>query len=266
MFENPLCFRDLPLSPLFASWGNWEWVKTAFIWVLMGLLFWGIRKVYRKYRLRRRECKKHLIYILPSFLIVFLTSFLMVSQGWFLPIHSTVNPPAIVVLGRGETFRQERVDFVTQLWQQQPSALVFLSGRIDTQKMTPLLLNQGIPKTLILGENCSATTSENAIFSAIFLKKQRIKQAFLMTDRPHLWRSTLEFWDEGLEVIPYPIPLPKAFNWQRRLQIFWREYWLMGVYWVTKVFPFVSIEWPDQDLKDLIQKANQYQPTLERKL
>jgi uncharacterized SAM-binding protein YcdF (DUF218 family) len=60
----------------------------------------------------------------------------------------------------------------------------------------------GIPVKWI--EPASATTAENALFSAKLLKQDNVSRVVLVTDAMHMPRSVMAFRESGLQVIPAP--------------------------------------------------------------
>ncbi len=82
----------------------------------------------------------------------------------------------------------------------------------------------GVTGEAIAGEPCSATTNENALFTAALLQPQSIKQLILVTDPPHMARSQLTFRSLGFEVIPHPSPVPSSLNFKQRQFIVIREW------------------------------------------
>ncbi len=60
----------------------------------------------------------------------------------------------------------------------------------------------GIPVKWI--EPMSATTAENALFSAKLLKRDNVSRILLVTDAMHMPRSVMAFRESGLQVIPAP--------------------------------------------------------------
>jgi uncharacterized SAM-binding protein YcdF (DUF218 family) len=60
----------------------------------------------------------------------------------------------------------------------------------------------GIPVKWI--EPASATTAENALFSARLLKQENVSRILLVTDAMHMPRSVMAFRENGLQVIPAP--------------------------------------------------------------
>ena len=137
--------------------------------------------------------------------------------------QDTGNPAdAIVVLGRSESFRPQRVDAAVKLWRQGEAPLIFLSGRGDALEMAIMLEEQGIPRNAIQGEPCSRTTEENAQITAHLLQP-RVHHIILITDAPHMARSYLTFSSLGFNVAAHPSPIPPLGRRQQGLLIA-REY------------------------------------------
>lgn len=67
---------------------------------------------------------------------------------------------------------------------------------------TALERDFGIPVKWI--EPASATTAENALFSAKLLKRDNVSRILLVTDAMHMPRSVMAFKESGLQVIPAP--------------------------------------------------------------
>jgi len=158
-----------------------------------------------------------------------------------IPEDTGQTADAIVVLGRGGPFRPGRVQVAADLWQQRRAPLVFTSGGGDAIELSQMLEAAGIPPSAIDGEPCSATTNENAQFTAALLQPQGVRQVILVTDPPHMARSLLTFRSLGFEVIPHPSPVPQELNPQRQRFLVLREwagligYGVMGRYFARQV-------------------------------
>jgi uncharacterized SAM-binding protein YcdF (DUF218 family) len=156
-----------------------------------------------------------------------------------IPQDNGQTADAIVILGRGENFRPSRVQVAAELWQQQRSPLIFASGRGDAIEIGQMLEAAGVPATAIDGEPCSATTNENALFTAALLQPG-IRRLILVTDPPHMARSLLTFRSLGFEVIPHPSPVPNSLDNRKRQFLVLREwagligYGMMGRYFARE--------------------------------
>lgn len=145
------------------------------------------------------------------------------SLAMLVPEDSGQPADAIVILGRGRNFSPSRVQVAVDLWQQQRAPLIFASGRDDAIEIGQMLETAGVPSEAIDGEPCSATTNENALFTAALLHPQGVKQLILVTDLPHMARSQLTFRSLGFEVIPHPSPLPSNISPKRQQLLVIRE-------------------------------------------
>ena len=118
------------------------------------------------------------------------------------PLDSGEKADAIVILGRGRKLNPSRATVAAHLWQSDRAPLIFASGIFDAPNLLASLKSQGIPDNALQGEDCSRTTYENAKFTAALLKPQGVQKILLITDSPHLLRSTLTFRGFGFRVIP----------------------------------------------------------------
>lgn len=157
-----------------------------------------------------------------------------------IPRDSGQPADAIVVLGRGSDFRPSRARVAADLWQQQRAPLVFASGRGDATEIQALLETAGVPAAAIDGEPCSATTNENALFTAALLQPRGIRRLILVTDPPHMARSLLTFRSLGFKVTPHPSPMPNSLDFERQKFLVLREwagligYGMMGRYFARE--------------------------------
>ncbi|WP_035985140.1 YdcF family protein [Leptolyngbya sp. KIOST-1] len=161
------------------------------------------------------------------------------SLARLIPRDSGQPADAIVILGRGGEFRPGRVQVAAELWQQQRAPLIFASGRGDAIEIGQMLEAAGVPAAAIDGEPCSATTNENALFTAALLQPG-VRRLILVTDPPHMARSLLTFRSLGFEVTPHPSPVPNGIDDRNRRFLVLREwagligYGIMGRYFARE--------------------------------
>ncbi|MEM1255103.1 MAG: YdcF family protein [Cyanobacteria bacterium P01_H01_bin.21] len=154
----------------------------------------------------------------------------------FLPTYEGQTADAVVVLGRGRYLRPSRVLKAAELIAMDRAPQVFVSGRGDAVTMVTMLTELGIDSSKIAGEDCSATTEQNALYTAQQLLPAGVESIILVSDPPHLLRSQLVFRSLGFKVIPYPSPLPENVSLRHRRLLAMREslglvaYGLMGRY------------------------------------
>ncbi|ARV59199.1 hypothetical protein BZZ01_11665 [Nostocales cyanobacterium HT-58-2] len=142
----------------------------------------------------------------------------------FIPPDPGTTVDAIVVLGRGEPFRNSRVEVAAELWKAQRAPLIFASGAGDGSEIVELLKAEGIPDAALGEEHCSQTTKENALFTSSVLQPRGVKQILLVTDPPHMLRSLLTFKTMGFEVIPRTSPIPSQLTSSRKAMLMFYEY------------------------------------------
>lgn len=130
---------------------------------------------------------------------------------------------SIVVLGRGEELRQQRIKITEKLWREKRSPTIFASGMLDAEYITEQLRHNGIPKEVVRGERCSQSTAENAEFTSALLHPEQVEKILLITDAPHLLRSVLLFRSFGFTVIPHAVSLPSYWSSSRQLLLVLRE-------------------------------------------
>ncbi|WAL58472.1 YdcF family protein [Thermocoleostomius sinensis] len=177
----------------------------------------------------------------------------------FVPPDSGEPAEAIVVLGRGEAFRDSRVAAVKTLWQSDRAPRIFASGMSDAQSMIQALEADGIPSESLFGEECSQSTEENAVFTHAILRPQGIRSVILVTDPPHLLRSFLLFRSFRFHVIPHASPMPIFSSPQIQDRLELREYLGLLKYAVTGQFFPRSTASLRQPSPDVVQKLQNWQ-------
>jgi uncharacterized SAM-binding protein YcdF (DUF218 family) len=263
MFDSPLCDRPFPKYPFFLNWLKFEWVDKPLLVVLILLslfgLWWVISRIGWK---RRLKSPKTILWLFGCAAILPLMFVILARLGLvaFLPPDPGTATEAIVILGRGPLFDEQRINLAAELWQAKRAPRIFVSGKGDAYRTVEQLEEKGIPKQSLDGENCSVTTWENAIFTAAILQSQGIRNILLITDPPHMLRSLLVFRANGFNVIPRSSPIPSFFFGKRgKAFLYLREYSglisyaLRGLY-----YPQRSPQLNSPDLVNLVQDAKQY--------
>jgi uncharacterized SAM-binding protein YcdF (DUF218 family) len=164
------------------------------------------------------------------------------SLEWrYFPPAAGVTAEAIVVLGGGTEIiaaprpivevngAGDRVTYAAELFRREAAPLIVASGgRVDlfddgfstpAEEMGRLLEFLGVPGEVILLEDRSQNTYENALYSAELLKARGLKRILLVTSAMHMPRAVPLFIAQGLEVIPAPADysLSQA-QWEARWQ------------------------------------------------
>lgn len=202
------------------------WLMTPTLVLLPILALIGL-----SWMIPRLPWKRQLISIGTVLLLIYFTATLpltiaVANKGLvaFLPADPGTNVDAIVVLGRGEKFRNSRIEVTAKLWKARRAPLIFASGAGDVPRMLQQLKAEGIPNQSLDGEQCSRTTEENAFFTAIVLQPQGIRRILLVTDPPHMLRAMLTFRSLGFKVIPHASPLPPDLALKKRAMVVFYEY------------------------------------------
>ena len=125
---------------------------------------------------------------------------------------------AIVVLGGGDplpvgddpndaapSVQATRAGFGLELFRQAKAPIVLLSGGDgEALDMAHQLEQQGVPAPSLQVEPGSATTHQNALYSAAILKREGRYRILLVTSSWSMPRAAACFRREGLQVIPAP--------------------------------------------------------------
>jgi uncharacterized SAM-binding protein YcdF (DUF218 family) len=181
------------------------------------------------------------------------------------PPDSGEKVDAIVVLGRGDAMRDQRVATVQELWQRNRAPQIFASGMLDARPIVRELQAIGIPKQRLDGEECSQSTEENAQFTQAILHPQGVQTILLVTDAPHMLRSVLTFRSFGFRTIPHPSPLPTHLLLQEELRILLREYLGLAQYALTGQFNPHSPKLMQAPLIEVTQKISSWGCRVQKK-
>ncbi|MDX9851147.1 MAG: YdcF family protein [Anaerolineaceae bacterium] len=144
----------------------------------------------------------------------------------YLPPEQLPSNSTVVLLGGGTESQQyprqmtetngagDRVLYTAKLYQSGIVERIILSGgniewsgsRTTTpaQDMEELLLLMNVPKDVLILQDQSRNTAEDAQFSAEILRKRNIEEIILVTSTSHMWRSVALFEKQGIKVIPAP--------------------------------------------------------------
>lgn len=142
----------------------------------------------------------------------------------FLPQDDNAEANAVVVLSRDDALSNVRYDMAVQLGQSGRVANIFVTNNDSVEYVASLLRASGPPQATIAGTNCSRTTYEEAVSTAAILRPQGIEKIILITDPPHLLRSTLTFQGAGFQVTPKVAPFPPGFPALKKSLLALREY------------------------------------------
>ena len=170
------------------------------------------------------------------------------------PAHPASTYPvadAVVVLGGGDppdfghgsrNEQRTRAGFALELFRQARAPIVLTSGGAgEAAEMAQQLQQQGVPERALLVEPDSATTHQNATYSAQLLDRANVHRILLVTSTVPMRRAAACFEHLGFDVIPAPafdvnqVPAPEpAWRPQRpvllKSQRYLHEYIGMMVY------------------------------------
>ncbi len=77
----------------------------------------------------------------------------------------------------------------------------------------------GVPPSVLVLEDRSKSTEQNALFTARLARPRGIHRILLVTSSLHMPRASLLFRETGLEIIPVPVP-------ERSIKADWADRWL----------------------------------------
>lgn len=142
----------------------------------------------------------------------------------YAPLRAEALPKAqaIVVLGGGMdppspgypypnlNLAADRVWHAARVFKAGKAPVVVASGGSDpavtpeseAQAMTGLLVDLGVPRSVIVEEGRSRNTRENAEFTAQLLAPRKVHTILLVTSALHMRRSVAEFERAGFQVLP----------------------------------------------------------------
>jgi uncharacterized SAM-binding protein YcdF (DUF218 family) len=227
MLDPTLCTqRSLTNSWTSLAWQLFNWLTMPALVIPPLVLLIVLPWLFRRLRWRRRISGLGTV-LLVAYLLVLSPTMLKIGSRaliTFLPSDAGQTADAIVILGRGQEMRPQRVDVSAQLWEARRAPLLFASGWGDAQEIATMLEQKGIPVAAIEGEPCSRTTEENARFTAAILQPRKVHHLLLVTDPPHMLRSLLTFRSLGFEVTPHTNALPQRLNARKKAFLVFREY------------------------------------------
>ena len=154
-------------------------------------------------------------------IVVFILAASVAALAWFYPekflcVESgKVSADVIIVLGGGSHERPERA---AELFKQHAAPRIIITGEGDDGINRLLLLQAGVPASVIQLESKSTTTRENAKFTIKLLRLEKIHSAILVTSWYHSRRALKTFEHYAPELKFYSRPAYFAFareDWTR---------------------------------------------------
>lgn len=119
----------------------------------------------------------------------------------------------------------DRMMTAAQLYHAGKASKILLSGGTDShylnseaQAMANMLMLLGIPKSVLILEESSRNTRENATFSSSNLQAESVKRALLVTSALHMRRALNDFSRAGIELTAVPT------DFEARARATWRQF------------------------------------------
>lgn len=213
--------------------------------------FFIIALVVLAFYLYKREKKIAIVMLVLSF-IMYVLSTAAFANLIMRPLEHSIKPPArlnsdvgaIVVLGGGATPDTPDFSGKGQLGEGS-TARVFTAIRLQKSTGLPIIISggkvfndsgdeaiiakreicdTGVPSSMVIVENRSKTTEENAIFTAKILKNKAINKIVLVTSAYHMKRSIRCFKKSGVEVVPFPTGYLTSANAKYNFNLFAPSY------------------------------------------
>ena len=208
----------------------------GFIWLLLILflvLSW-----------RQNEGRQWRWIVLLVVIIIFLggnrwvPALLTRSLEWrYFPPPTLPSNSVVVLLGGGTESQQyprqmaevngagDRVLYAAKLYHNGIAEKILLSGgniewsgsRTTTpaQDMADILMLMGVPEEILILQNQSQNTAEDAQYSAELLRELGVDEIVLVTSASHMLRSVALFKKQGFTVIPAPVDYNVTVeNWE----------------------------------------------------
>lgn len=177
---------------------------------------------------------------MSAIMIVYLCMFTTTPEELFQTLHVDTKiqkADAIVVLGSGVTRNgwpdrislERTVQGVILFKQGYAPRMIFAGGwahngyEASAPVMAKIAQELGVPPHLIIIEDQSKDTYQNALFTQKVLKENGWQTMLLVTSESHMKRSALTFSKLGLTVFPVPVEaaLPKQeLRWTSKIQNF----------------------------------------------
>ena len=135
-------------------------------------------------------------------------------------LDTAENSDLIIVLGAGiqpdgspGPVLTRRSQHGAELWQRGLAPVVLCAGgkaqshpRSEAAACREILLDSGLPEHVVLMEERSRSTEENAIFSKPIMREGGYEDAILVSDSYHMLRASWLFGRQGMALSASPVP------------------------------------------------------------
>ncbi len=129
---------------------------------------------------------------------------LFFPQRWLTVESGPVAADVLVVLGGGSN--AERARYAVELYKAGAAPRILCSGRGDCEANASLLRRAGVPAAVILRDNQSRTTRENAQLSIPLLRQLGARRVIIVTTWYHSRRAWLCFRHYAPDLVFYSRP------------------------------------------------------------
>ena len=192
-------------------------IPQAALLVVIGLVF----LCFKRYRAAGISCALGVLWVVACATPRFVGLLQHGLEYAYPRIDATQYPTAdaIVVLGGGDPLewshpgdpklqdlRVTRPGFGLELFRNARAPIILLSGGGSGEaiEMAGHLEQLGVPASALRVESRSLTTHENALYSAVILKREGRRRILLVTSSWAMPRAAASFRRQGIEVIPAP--------------------------------------------------------------
>jgi len=112
--------------------------------------------------------------------------------------------------------------YTVRAWRTGHYHSIILTGKDIASLMRDCITSQGVPPQVVLLENASQSTRENALYVTALLRGDARRKVLLTSDF-HMRRALSAFRKAGIEASPLPIPdaHKRLGDWTQRWGIFW---------------------------------------------
>jgi uncharacterized SAM-binding protein YcdF (DUF218 family) len=164
------------------------------------------------------------------FLFATFTPFVSWYGGELAGPWSDPNGDTLIVLAAGDLdqgFPAEgtlvRCLYAVRAYQAGGFRKIVLAGYQTSEHMRRLLMAEGVPADVLVTEDASQSTHENALYTARLLAGDNASKVLLTSDY-HMFRAVRAFRKAGMHVLPRPIPdvrkraVYRSLRWQAFLE------------------------------------------------
>lgn len=207
-----------------------EFLKFGASWILPPGIFF-LMLLFLAYCCRRRRQKRLAVIISSVTLLFYLASTSYIAGGLIGSLEDAYEPPdsppkadVIIVLGGGATSDTKDVTGTGTLCSI-PASRLLTAVRLQKKLDIPIIVSGGqiyedsgreadiarrvlkelgVSEDMIILENKSLNTTQNAQYTANILKSRNFTHPLVVTSAFHMKRAVANFEKLGIDVIPYP--------------------------------------------------------------